>query len=279
MTTSVFLLVLGAAFLHASWNIIVKGGSNKLYETAINALGGGLGALFLLPFLPVPGREAWPLLAVSCCCHLAYYISMADAYRVADLTLCYTLMRGVAPMLTAFATCLLGATLGWVGWLGVSCLCAGIFTLAAEQKKSGGGSIKGVLYSLRTAFFIMGYTLSDGYGARLSGDGVSYACWIFVLNIFPLNCFILAKYGKDYVGYLKKRGAIGICGGLCGLGSYGVAIWAMTLAPIALVAALRETSVIFGMLMAAFFLGEKLTPIRVLAILIVMAGAMIVRLG
>lgn len=279
MSTSVFLLVLCAAFLHATWNIIVKGGANKLYETAINALGGGLGALFFVPFSPFPARESWALLAVSCFCHLSYYLSMAAAYRVADLTLSYTLMRGTAPMLTAFATSLLGATLGWIGWSGVVCLCAGIFTLALEQKLNRKGSLTGVLYALRTAFFIMGYTLSDGYGARLSGDAISYACWIFVLNIFPLNFYALAKNGMDYVRYFKKRGGVGIAGGLCGLASYGVAIWAMTMAPIALVAALRETSVIFGMIMAAIFLGEKLTPLRVLAILIVLAGAMLTRLG
>ena len=90
---------------------------------------------------------------------------------------------------------------------------------------------------------------------------------------------MLGRYGKDYLHYLRKRAVVGTSGGLAGLGSYGIAIWAMTVAPIALVAALRETSVIFGMLMAVVFLGEKLSPVRVLAILLVMGGAMILRLG
>lgn len=88
----------------------------------------------------------------------------------------------------------------------------------------------------------MAYTLADGYGARASGDGVSYTCWIFFLNIFPLHIYVLGRYGKSYLSYLRKRAVIGLGGGLCGLGSYGIAIWAMTVAPIALVAALRETS-------------------------------------
>ncbi len=279
MSLSVILLVLGGAFLHATWNIIVKGGSNKLFETAMNALGGGLGAIFILPFLPLPAPESWGLLAVSCCCHLTYYLCMAAAYRVADLSLGYTIMRGTAPMLTAIVLSLFGVSLGLAGWSGIILLCAGIFTLALEQRLGHKGSLKGILYSLRTSFVIMGYTLADGYGARLSGDSVSYTCWIFFLNIFPLHIYVLMRYGREYLSYLKGRAVVGIGGGLCGLGSYGIAIWAMTMAPIALVAALRETSVIFGMIMAVLFLGERLTPLRLLAILLVVAGAMTVRLG
>lgn len=277
MSISVILLVLFAALLHATWNIIVKGGSNKLFETAMNALGGGLGAAILLPFLPLPNPACLWLLAASCCCHLAYYLSMAAAYRIADLTLGYTIMRGTAPILTAIALAFCGIPLPLTGWGGVLLLSAGLLTLTLQQRKKG--TLQGVLYSLRTAFIIMGYTLADGFGARLSEHSLSYTCWIFFLNIFPLHVYVFAKHGREYLGYLKQRAAIGISGGLCGLGSYGIAIWAMTVAPIALVAALRETSVIFGMLLAVIFLGEKLTLIRVLAILLVMAGAMLARLG
>lgn len=279
MSGQIIFLVLGAALLHASWNIIVKGGANKLYESAMNALGGGLGALCLLPFLPLPDKNTWGFLALSCCCHLAYYFCIAAAYKVADLSLGYTIMRGTAPMLTALALCVLDVPLSLAGWGGVLLLCSGILTLALEQQVSRKAGLKGIFYSLRTAFVIMGYTLADGYGARASGDGLSYACWIFFLNILPLHCYVLGRYGKDYLHYLRKRAVVGIGGGLAGLGSYGIAIWAMTVAPIALVAALRESSVIFGMFLAVIFLGEKLSPVRVLAILLVMGGAVMLHLG
>lgn len=279
MSTHIMLLVLGAALLHATWNIIVKGGSNKLFETAINALGGGLGAMLFLPWLPLPDKACWGLLALSCVCHLVYYLCVAAAYRVADLSLGYTIMRGTAPMLTALALCLFGINPGLIGWCGIILLCSGIFTLALEQKLKRKGSLKGILFSLRTSFAIMGYTLADGYGARLSLDSASYTCWIFFINIFPIQIYVLVKYGRQYLEYLKGRAAVGISGGFCGLGSYGIAIWAMTVAPIALVAALRETSVIFGMIMAVIFLHEKLTLLRVFAIFLVMGGAMILRLG
>ena len=254
MSGQIILLVLGAALLHASWNIIVKGGDNKLFESAMNALGGGLGALCILPFLPVPDKSAWGLLALSCCCHLTYYICIAEAYKVTDLSLGYTIMRGSAPMLTALVLCFMGVPLSLTGWGGVLLLCSGILALALEQKFSHKASLKGILYSLRTSFVIMGY-------------------------IFPLHLYVLSRYGTEYLRYLRKRAVVGISGGLAGLGSYGIAIWAMTVAPIALVAALRETSVIFGMIMAVLFLGEKLSAVRVLAILLVMGGAMILRMG
>lgn len=136
-----------------------------------------------------------------------------------------------------------------------------------------------LIICLRTSLVIAGYTLADGYGARASGNGVSYTCWIFFLNIFPIHAYVLWRHGGTYISYLRKRAATGLFGGLCGLGSYGIALWAMTLAPIALVAALRETSVIFGMLLAVIFLHERLSRSRIMAILIVMGGAMLIRLG
>lgn len=279
MSIQVLLLVLLGALFHASWNIIVKGGSNKLFETGMNALGGGIGAALILPFLPLPAPASWGLLLLSSLFHLTYYLCMAAAYRIADLTLSYTIMRGSAPILTALALFLGGTPLPLTGWAGVLLLCAGVFSLAVQQKVSHGGSLKGLVYSLRTAFVIMAYTLADGFGARASGDAVAYTCWIFFLNIFPINIYIFFRHGAEYMPYLKKRAKIGITGGFAGLASYGIAIWAMTMAPIALVAALRETSVIFGMLLAVLFLGEKLTPLKVLAILLVVCGAMLARLG
>ena len=228
---------------------------------------------------PLPDKNTWGFLALSCCCHLAYYLCIAAAYKVADLSLGYTIMRGTAPMLTALVLCVLDVPLSLAGWGGVLLLCSGILTLALEQQVSRKAGLKGIFYSLRTAFVIMGYTLADGYGARASGDGLSYACWIFFLNILPLHCYVLGRYGKDYLHYLRKRAVVGIGGGLAGLGSYGIAIWAMTVAPIALVAALRESSVLFGMFLAVIFLGEKLSPVRVLAILLVMGGAVMLHLG
>lgn len=278
MSVGIMFLILGAAVLHATWNVIVKGGDNKLFETAINALGGGLGTIFFLPFLPLPAPESWFFLALSCLCHLAYYFCISAAYKIVDLSYGYTIMRGCAPMMTAFALMLLGDSLPPAGWAGVALLCGGVLTLTTDSLRGKVFQLKGTLAALGTSFVIMCYTLSDGYGARASGNGISYTCWIFFLNIFLLNGYVLLRYGKSYVSYLRGRAKVGLFGGLCGLGSYGIALWGMTVAPIALVAALRETSVIFGMLMAVIFLGEKVTPARVIAIILVVCGGMTIRL-
>lgn len=278
MSLGIILLILSAAVLHATWNVIVKGGENKLFETAINALGGGLATMFFLPFLPLPDPAAWPFLLLSCLFHLGYYFCISAAYKYVDLSYGYTIMRGCAPMMTALALSFLGEPLPLAGWLGILLLCGGVLTLTTDSLRSSGFQLKGTLAALGTSVVIMCYTLSDGFGARASGNGISYTCWIFFLNIFLLNGYVLARYGKSYVVYLRGRAKMGLFGGLCGLGSYGIALWAMTVAPIALVAALRETSVIFGMLMAILFLGEKCTAARVIAIITVVCGAMAVRL-
>lgn len=278
MSAQTALLVLFAALLHASWNIIVKGGGNKLYESAMNVLGGGLGALCLVPFVSFPDPAAWPFLALSCCCHLAYYICIAEAYQNIDLSVGYTIMRGSAPLFTAVAMFLLGSPLSATGMAGLLAICSGIVCLAFQGGPARLGR-HGLWLTWRTAFVIMGYTLSDGFGGQRSGDSVGYACWIFVLNVFPLHALVLYRSGRDYLRYLRKRALPGLSGGLCGLGSYGIAIWAMSVAPIALVAALRETSVVFGMVLAVLFLGERFSRLRALAVLLVAAGGMLLKAG
>ena len=152
-------------------------------------------------------------------------------------------------------------------------LSGGILRLALDDTRQGSFCLKGTIRDLCNAVVIMGYTLADGLGARASGDAISYVCWIFFLNTFPINIILSVKYGKTFFAYVGQRWKYGLLGGLCSLGAYGVTIWAMAEAPIALVAALRETSVIFGLLMAVIFLKEKASPLRVLSVLLVAGGA------
>ena len=279
MPLHIVLLVLVAAMLHATWNVIVKGGDNKLFESAMNSLGGALGVLCLAPFVSLPPTDTLWLLGLALLVHLLYYLCITSAYREADLSLCYPVMRGTAPMLTALVLCVAGAPLSPVGGAGVVVLCAGIVSLALEQKFSRHAGMRGIFLALRTSVCIMCYTLADGYGARATGNALTYIFWLHLLNAVPIHTLVLARHGRAYAAYLRRRWLFGLVSGLAGLGSYGIAVWAMCLAPIALVAALRETSVIFAMILAVFFLGERLTKARVFAVLLVLAGAMILRLG
>lgn len=278
MSLDIILLILFAALLHASWNAVIKGGSNKLFETGLNCFGGGVGVLFVVPFLPLPAPDSLIFLAGSCSVHIAYYLCIAVAYRTVDMSFAYTIMRGTAPLLTSIAMLLFGHNLSWAGWLGILCLCSGVLVLTRENVRNGRFNISGALAAVGTAVVIMGYTLFDGYGARASGNPISYVCWLYVINTFPINIILLLKQRKSYIPYFRQRWKVGLFGGLCSLGSYGVALWAMTKAPIAMVAALRETSVIFGMLLAIFFLGEKFSPVKLLAVVLVATGIIIMRL-
>lgn len=279
MSAEIIVLMLGAALLHATWNAIIKGGGNPLFETALNAIGGGLGALLCLLFTSLPATESLGFLAGSVSVHVAYYLCIAHAYTYVDLSYGYTIMRGTAPLLTAFVMVGLGQNLSARGWMGVALLSLGVLALTLHAMREGRFHLKGTLIALGTAFVIMGYTVFDGYGARASLNAPAYVCLLFVCNAVPMSLYMLCAHRSAFLGYCKRRGLVGAAGGLCSLLSYGIALWAMTRAPITLVAALRESSVIFGMLLAVVFLKERLTPIRAVAVLMVALGTMAMRLA
>ncbi|MBQ9407467.1 MAG: EamA family transporter [Desulfovibrio sp.] len=278
MSTLLLTIVLATALLHASWNIIVKSGNNKLFETGLTATGGFLLGLSFLPFLPVPTAASWPFLCFSCLCHTTYYVFMARAYETTDISTAYTVMRGAAPLITSTFLLFFDMSLSLMGWIGIGFLCTGIFCLAVDTKKGVSGW-RGIKAALITAGIIAAYTLTDGLGARANADGASYACWLFVLKMLPMQTYLLWRHGESYLKYVLTRPCPGIVGGMACFLSYGIAVWAMTKAPIAMVAALRETSVIFGMLLAVLCLHEKFSLQRTMAVVLVAAGASLLKIS
>jgi drug/metabolite transporter (DMT)-like permease len=280
MSLSVIAIILSSAVLHAVWNAIIKGGADKLYETSIKALGGALFMLCCIPFLPVPAPASWPFLAGTATIHLFYYLFMAYAYKGSDMSYVYTLMRGSSPLFTAlFTVFIMGHSLSPGGWAGVAVLSFGILVMALDALKRGNFNPAATVFALANSLVIMGYTVMDGSGVRVAGEPLSYICWVSFLNFFPITTFVIMRRGaKAYWGYLKTRWKYGLTGGVCSAVAYGLAVWCMSHAPISQVAALRETSVVFGMILAVIFLQEKLTPARVTAVLAVLAGAAVMRL-
>ncbi len=278
MTTAVIAILLASALLHAVWNAIIKGGSDKLFETTMKTGGGGLAVLFLLPFLPLPAPASWPYLAGTATIHLFYYLFIAYAYKGSDMSYAYTIMRGSSPLFTALMTAfVLGYSLSAGGWAGVGLLSLGILTLAVDCVLRGQFSLRATAPALANALVIMGYTVVDGSGVRLSGNPLSYICWVFFLNAFPILIVSLILRKGDYFRYVKVRWKYGLTGGICSAIAYGLSVWCMALAPISLVAALRETSVIFGVLIAVVFLKETMTPARVAAVAMVASGAVVMK--
>ena len=273
-------VVLFGALLHAVWNALVRAASDKFLNTVLIVGGAGLWTACWLPFAPIPAVESWPYLAASVLIHIAYFSFVALSYRNADLSFVYPIMRGSAPALSAVVVAVVvqeSPSPG--GWMGVLLVSLGIIVLSADSWRSGSLKFSPTALALTNAGVIVIYTLVDGVGARLSHHPVSYTGWLFLLTAIPLLVASFAKQYRKAAIHLRLNWGKGLIGGACTLGSYGLALWAMTHAPIALVAALRETSVIFGILIAAVFLKEHVSPLRCLSILAVAAGAIAIKMS
>jgi drug/metabolite transporter (DMT)-like permease len=274
LTLPVTLAVLGAALLHAAWNTLVKSSEDKQLDTFAVAAGCGVIALVLLPFLALPAPASWPWLAGSALVHILYFVFLAGAYRWGELSYVYPVMRGGGPMIVAASGALVfGEVLRSTEWLGVLFICSGILAFA-----SGRHDPRATLFALANAVVIGAYTLIDAEGARASLAPVSYTLWFFVANAVVIIAMGLVQRGRAVPAYLRRHWLRALIGGACSVGSYAIALWAMTRAPVALVAVLRETSVIFAAVMAALVLKEKLTRRRVLATGAVLSGLIVLKL-
>lgn len=274
MSVNLMLVVLFAAVLHASWNAIIKAGSEKFLDTALVSTGAAFVAAIMLPLEPLPARVSWLYLGASVAIHFGYFSFVALALRAGDLSYVYPIMRGTAPLITGLgAIVVVKEPLTFGGWLGIVLLSLGILTLTGDSWRLGKFRFPPTAFGLANALVIASYTLVDGIGIRLSGNAESYVSWLFFLNAFPLLTLALATRPQSLVTHLKKNWGTGLLGGLCTIGSYGLSLWAMTYAPIALVAALRETSVIFATIIAAVFLNERFGATRYLAAGMVTVGA------
>jgi drug/metabolite transporter (DMT)-like permease len=274
------LAVLLGAACHASWNALVKSGSDPFLDTVSVATCLAAVTAIMLVFLPMPLplEASWLYLVGSVVIHLAYYALLVLAYREGDLSLVYPIMRGTAPAFTAIlAAMLLGEQPSWGGWTGVFLVSGGVLLLAADSPRSKTVRLAPVGFALLNAGVIVGYTLVDGLGARLSGNAFSYTGWILLLTgvlIFVISCALRGRQVAHHVLAQWKKWTIG---GILTFASYSLALWAMTKAPIAPVAALRETSIVFSAVLAVIFLKESISPLRYLSIIIVSSGAIAIK--
>jgi phosphonate utilization associated putative membrane protein len=246
------------------------------------ALAHVLGSVLTIPALLVvglPSAAAWPYILGSLVIHIGYYVALAGAYKHGDLGLTYPLMRGTAPLLVALsASTLLGeqlSPLAWAGVLGVSCgvLALGLSSHAMDSPRAVG-------FALANAVIIACYTVVDGSGVRAGGNALQYVLALFALDGWAFGLMVLRRRGWAAVlPYARQRWPLGTAGALASIGSYGIALWAMTRAPVATVAALRETSVLFAALLGSWFLKESFTPRRAVGTAVIVAGVMALRLG
>jgi drug/metabolite transporter (DMT)-like permease len=280
MTTSVVLIVLLSALIHASWNALLKAADDKLLNTIMVAGGCGLIGALALPFLSAPSPESWPYLAASAVLQIVYFILLAAAYRHGDMSSAYPVMRGTAPLLIAMASGpLIGEILPAARWAGIALISGGVISLAFERGDLLLRSRAAIGFALANAVVICAYTMVDGIGVRASGSPVAYTLWIFVLASTPLVLWALAARRADFTRLVRRRYRAGLIGGLGTAGSYVLALWAMTLAPVAAVAALRETSILFVLIISVVVLKERPTRRRLVSGLVIAGGAVLIRLS
>jgi drug/metabolite transporter (DMT)-like permease len=278
MDLIVFLAVLAGAAMHAGWNALVKTGLDRTTSIFLLALIQGVISLALLPFFAIPSALSWPWIAVSALLHSGYKIFLIRAYEHGDMSQVYPLARGSAPLIVALASIfLLNESLTATKFAAVCAIGIGVMLMSSKFGSGEAMPKKALLFALGTAVFTASYTLVDGIGAQLSGTASGFTLWMFVGDGVLMTIYALAMRGRGLFAAARGNLVSGTAAGALSLGSYWIAIWAFTLAPIALVAALRETSVLFAMLIAIFLLGEKAGAQRWFAAGLILAGILLMR--
>lgn len=280
MMPAVTLAVLVAALCHASWNAIIRMRGDKLVSMTLLVGAAGLIALPGLFVVPVLPAAAWPYLISSALVHLGYNSFLALAYHHGELTKVYPLVRGSAPLATLGVSLLfLDEAVDSEDVIGIVVLATGIMVLALDGgRRAIMASPQTLLYAAATSLCITAYTLSDGLGARAAGNAHHYVIWLFVLDMLPMLAVVLLVRRRSFFAAIRENWGPGLAGGALSLVAYWIVIWAFTVAPIPIVAALRETSILFALLIGMLWLGEKITPVRGGSIVLVLLGLALMRL-
>ena len=278
MDLHVLALVLVAAAAHAAWNAWLKDSGDRLSSMAAIALGWLIVGCISIPVVGLPGTASWPYLFATTFVHTAYAMLLITAYRYAEFSLAYPIARGTAPLLVALSAPLfVSEYLEGPGYFAVTLIVIGIYLIAAFGNERSLGGRRAILFSLATGVLIATYTMIDGQGARAGSTPHAYAGWLFVLIAIPI--ILLAKRRLDkkvkslFAGHWQKGVPIGVLSAL----AYWIIVWAMTVAPMALVAAARETSILFAALTSWGVLGEKVRPLRWAGIVITVVGLLLAK--
>ena len=278
MENDVFAAVLVAAFLHAGWNSVVKLGLDRVSTVLLLALVQALIAIPILPFVTQPATEAWSWIVAAAVLHTGYKVFLVQAYAHADLSQAYPLARGTAPLIvTLVSVAFLGVSLDAVSLLAIFCISAGILVMAARGSADGRMRGKALFYAMGTAGFTASYTLVDGIGARIAGTPSGFILWMVIGDAIGMIAYAFWTRGRAAFPAVLPAWRTGIAAGAMSLGSYWIAVWAFTQAPIALVAALRESSILFAVLIAAFVLREPVSGWRWMSAVAIAGGVALMK--
>jgi uncharacterized membrane protein len=243
MSTEVFLMVLGAALVHAAWNALVKSDEDRLGLIKVMFSTQFAVSICLLPFVAVPARESWPYLCASAVLGAGYMVFVNWAYRIGDLSHVYPFARGIAPLIVAIVSvAFLGEQISHLGQIATGLIALGVASLALTRGAAGFREPRPVLLSIIAGGFVGAYTITDSLGARSAGSPNGYMVWVTLLYaVLVAGSFGMLR-GEKGTQSVERRWSTGVVAGLMSYGSSWLVIWALTLAPMALVSALRETS-------------------------------------
>ena len=278
MTLFVFFAVLGAAFLHATWNALIKTGADKMTGMMILTLVQGGFGLVIAMTRDFPEAAVWWWLLGSGVFHSAYKLFLAYAYEHGDLSRVYPIARGAAPMMVlVLSFWLLSDPIGGMEYAGIVVLGCGILMMA-RGVFANAESARLVPLAFGSAMATAGYSIVDGLGARVSGDAVAYVAWLFVMDAVFFTPICLALKGRGVFTSDLRVWGLNSVAAAASYGAYAVVVWAMTQAPIALVTALRETSILFAVLIGWLAFGDRMDRQKIVAAALIIAGVMLTRL-
>jgi drug/metabolite transporter (DMT)-like permease len=272
VTVSIAALVLFAALLHASWNALLKSGGDGFWSMTVMGIATSLVCAAAAFFLPVPLRASWPFILASALLHIGYNAFLIRAYRSGEFGSAYPIARGSSPLLVTLGAALTaGEYPALHGIIGILLVSGGIISLAFRGSRL---PESGIFYALGTGVFIAAYSVTDGMGARVSGNASAYTIWMCLLwGATALPTYLVMRRESRLWRGMRATGFAAL-GGILSVVAYGIVIFAMAHAPMGAVSALRETSALFAVLLGRIVFGEKLTARRMVSALVIVAGVL-----
>jgi drug/metabolite transporter (DMT)-like permease len=280
MSPTIMSIVLLAALLHASWNFLVKRTADKHLSMSAMALGHAPFAAAALLFAPTPRPQSLPYLFAGALLHTGYQLFLLNSYRIGDLSQVYPLARGVAPLIVAGVSyAFLGIDLSRAELAAILMIGTGIMSLAMVRRSDGLRNGRAASLAIVTGGFIAAYSLVDGLGARQAGTALGFYGGLSLVNAV-IFAAVMRIHRPGLIGDLiHRRWRLALACGGASFAAYAMVIWAFTMAPIALVTALRETSIIFALLLGVFVLKERLDLIKMLATMLTLLGVGMLRIN
>ena len=278
LTPDIIAVVIGAGALHACWNAIAKQVQDRLMAFAWMGIAQAAVGALVLAVTGLPYRAAIPFVLTSAVIHVAYDLALMNSYRLGAFNQTYPIARGTSPLVVAAGAYLLaGEHLGAAALAGVAVLAAGLMSLAFSGGRRTRQDAPAVGAAVLTGLTIAGYTLVDGLGVRQAHDPWAYTALLFLLQGVPMAG--LAAVRRPLTAWRDRTSLErGLLAGLLSVVAYGVVLWAQTKAPLAEVAAIRETSVVFAAVIGTLVLGEGFGRRRVAAAVVIATGIVLIGL-